>query len=363
MEKMNPRERFMAAVRRTPHDRVPVAGLLMSAMQPDLMELNYTYEEAYKDVDKAVRVCRLVHTAYEFDAINVLLFGRVESEAWGSKADWILPSSQGYRFAFNTEWVINSEKDLKKLKPYDPKKVPCMVRYLEAISRLREEFPGVAIIGMVNGIGDLHTDVVNDTGMFPGDSNGHFNTLYAYMKIKPKFVHQVMEILVEGSIAWGKAQLAAGCDALLAHESAGYFSLPASQYEEFLVQYNARIREGIGGGVYIFNECHPKAYMDAIVDRIRPDVFHIPSSIDIKEAGDKYGDRVCLMGNLALHTPTDLLCVSSWQQVKDASRKCIEAGKGIPGYVLSAECEIHFGVPRQNVKAMSEAVREYGARS
>jgi len=359
---MTPRERFTAAIKRKPHDRVPVAGLLMSAMQPDLMELNYTYEEAYFDTDKAVRICRRMHTEYGFDAINVPLFGRVESEAWGSKADWILPSSNGYRFAFNTEWAVSTEKDLAKLKPFDPKTVPCMVRYLEVISRLREEFPDVGIIGYVSGIGDLHTDIVNDVETFPGDSNGHFNTLYTNMNTKPEFVHQVMEILVEGSVAWGKAQLEAGCDALQAHECAGYFSLPPEQYEEFLVQYNAKIREGIGG-VYLFNECNPVQYMDMIADKLKPDIWHIPACVDIKEAGEKYGDRVCLMGNLALHNPTDLLCVSSWEQVKEASKKCIEAGKEIPGFILSAECEIHFGVPRQNVKAMSEAVRDYGARS
>jgi uroporphyrinogen-III decarboxylase len=362
-ESMSPRKRFMAAIRREPHDRVPVAGLLHSAMQPDLMELNYTYEECHKDTDKATRVCRLMHTEYEFDAINVPLFGRIESEAWGSKSDWILPSSNGYRFPFNTEWVVNTEKDLGKLRPYDPKKVSGMSRYLEIISRLRVEFPEVAIIGYVSGIGDLHTDIVNDVVMFPGDSNGHFNTLYTNMNTKPRFVHQVMEILVEGSIAWGKAQLEAGCDALQAHECAGYFGLPPAQYEEFLVQYNARIREGIGGGIYIFNECHPKAYLDSIMTRIKPEVFHIPSSIDIKQAGEKYGDRTCLMGNLALHLPTDLMCVGTWPQVKEASKVCIEEGKNIPGFILSAECEIHFGVPRQNVKAMSEAARDYGTRA
>jgi [methyl-Co(III) methanol-specific corrinoid protein]:coenzyme M methyltransferase len=358
---MSPRNRLMAAIRREPHDRVPVAGVLMSAMQPDLMELNYTYEECYKDADKAARVCRLVHTEYEFDAISVAMFGRLESEAWGSRFDWILPSSNGYRFAFNTDWVVHNKKDLVKLNPYDPKKVPGMARYLEVISRLREEFPEVGLIGSVNGIGDLHTDVVNDVDQFPGDSNGHFITLYNNINSKPGFVHQVMEILVEGSIAWGKAQLAAGCDALWSHECAGYFNLPVAQYEEFLIQYNARIREGIGG-IYMFNECHPQAYQEVIMDQIKPDVFHISVDLDISETGKKYGDRVCLMGNLALHKPTDLLCVASWPQVKEAAKKSLEEGKNLPGFILSPECEIHFGVPRQNVKTLSEAARVYGRR-
>lgn len=102
--------------------------------------------------------------------------------------------------------------------------------------------------------------------------------------------------------------------------------------------------------------------MDMIAHKIKPDIWHIPSNVDIKEAGEKYGDQLCLMGNLALHNPTDLLCVGTYEMVKEKARECIEAGKTIPGYILSSECELHYGVPRGNILAMSEAAREYGAR-
>jgi len=358
--KMTPRERMLATIRRQPHDRVPVCGpSVWSGVQPDLMEMNYTYQEVFHDPEKLSRVALRPHTVYGFDLITIPMDMRTEAEGYGSKVVYDLPTSNGFRIGMVRDWVVNTEKDLSKLKPCDPKKVPRMAMTLETVQQVREAYPDVFIAGVVNGMGDMHTDVVNDVETYPGNPNGHFMTLYKNMSTKPKFVHQVMEILVEGAVNWGKALLEAGCDSVNSHDCAGYFGLPPAQYEEFLVQYNAKVREQVGG-IYLFNECNPTQYMDMIATKIKPDIWHIPACVDIKEAGEKYGDRMCLMGNLALHSPTDLLCTGTYEMVKQKARECIEAGKRFWGYILSTECELHYGVPRGNIFAMSDAAREYG---
>lgn len=163
---------------------------------------------------------------------------RTEAEAYGCQVVYDLPTSNGFRLGMVRDWAVHNEKDLSKLKPYNPKDVPRMSLILEMVQKAREAYPDVFIAGIVNGMGDMHTDVINEVETYPNNPNGHFMTLYTNMNTKPEFVHQVMEILVEGAINWGKALLEAGCDAVSAHDCAGYFSLPPEQYEEFLVQYN-----------------------------------------------------------------------------------------------------------------------------
>lgn len=66
-QKMTSRERMLAAIERKPHDRVPVCGpAVWSGLQPDLMEMNYTYEEVFYDPDKLIRVALRPHTVYGY---------------------------------------------------------------------------------------------------------------------------------------------------------------------------------------------------------------------------------------------------------------------------------------------------------
>ncbi|MBW1790012.1 MAG: hypothetical protein JRK53_25920 [Deltaproteobacteria bacterium] len=192
-ETMTPRERFMAALQLQPHERVPLANSLGTVMQWDLAELDYTWEELFNDSDKLVYLEERCIVEYGNDSLVVPRDVRSEALGFGSRVVYNLPCGRGFRLPMVAEWVVSSEKDLSKLRPYDPKKIPAMTLNLEVVARLREKFPDVAIIGLVNGIGSLHTDVVNDQNKFSGDSHGHFKTLLDNIAKNPKFVHQVLE--------------------------------------------------------------------------------------------------------------------------------------------------------------------------
>ena len=136
---MTSRERMVAAIGRQPHDRVPVCGpAVWSGVQPDLMEMNYTYEEVFQDPEKLCRVALRAHTVYGFDLITIPMDMRTEAEGYGSKVVYDLPTSNGFRLGMVRDWVVHTEKDLSKLKPYDPQKVPRMAMILEAVHRVRE---------------------------------------------------------------------------------------------------------------------------------------------------------------------------------------------------------------------------------
>jgi uroporphyrinogen decarboxylase len=79
--------------------------------------------------------------------------------------------------------------------------------------------------------------------------------------------------------------------------------------------------------------------------------------MDMAEVKQKYGDRVCIMGNIDCG---ELLCHSTEQEVERAVDECIQAGASGGGLIVSSSNSIHSGVKPQNYAAMIEAVHKYG---
>jgi uroporphyrinogen decarboxylase len=79
--------------------------------------------------------------------------------------------------------------------------------------------------------------------------------------------------------------------------------------------------------------------------------------MDLGEAKAKYGDRICIMGNVDCG---DLLSWGSREAVREAVKDCIrKAGVG-GGYICMSSNSIHGAVNPQNYVAMVNAVKEYG---
>jgi len=81
------------------------------------------------------------------------------------------------------------------------------------------------------------------------------------------------------------------------------------------------------------------------------------AGMDLGEAKARYGDKVCLMGNVDC---AHLLTWGSTDEVREAVKKCIrQAGKG-GGYICTTSNTVHGAVKPENYVAMVEAIREYG---
>ena len=95
--------------------------------------------------------------------------------------------------------------------------------------------------------------------------------------------------------------------------------------------------------------------VEAGADGIHP--IDPSAGMDIGEAKTKYGDRICLMGNI------DCVRLLSWgseEEVRETVRTCIrKAGKG-GGLICMSSNSIHSGVKPANYSAMVKAIKEYG---
>ena len=91
------------------------------------------------------------------------------------------------------------------------------------------------------------------------------------------------------------------------------------------------------------------------VDAINP--IDPVAGMDLGEVKAKYGDKVCLMGNVDCG---NLLSWGSKEEVREAVKDCIrKAGKG-GGYICMSSNSIHGAVNPENYVEMIEAIREYG---
>jgi uroporphyrinogen decarboxylase len=81
-----------------------------------------------------------------------------------------------------------------------------------------------------------------------------------------------------------------------------------------------------------------------------------PDVMDIGEVKAQYGDRVCLVGNIFMddlvhETPADIAA-----QVRDRTETIGQGG----GYIISSSNSLTADMKVENVRAMAEAIEEYG---
>ena len=85
-------------------------------------------------------------------------------------------------------------------------------------------------------------------------------------------------------------------------------------------------------------------------------ILELDGHSDIFKAKEILGDHMCIMGDV----PAYLLAFSTKDEVLDYCKRLImEVGKG-GGFILSSGCSIPAKAKPENVKAMAEAVEEWG---
>jgi uroporphyrinogen decarboxylase len=79
--------------------------------------------------------------------------------------------------------------------------------------------------------------------------------------------------------------------------------------------------------------------------------------MDIAEVKRRYGDRVCLIGNIDCG---ELLSWGTPQQVTRTVRDTIRQAAPGGGYIMSSSNTIHSSVKPENYRAMIAATHHYG---
>jgi uroporphyrinogen decarboxylase len=337
---MNSYERIMAALELREPDRVPILEWIIDpkvirALCPKACD--QTDFEEMMDLDAVA--CR-PH------------YSKISENADGSYVDeWGVLYKPGPEVINHPiKGPIQTEDDLKNYVPPDPH-VP---RRLAQLPDLVRRFKGKKAI------------IVHHRAafMWAGYVNGLENLLANFL-LAPKFVHRLMDKVLEVNIQLARRAIRGGADAVMLGDdyasSSGPMVSPAL-FKEFILPRLKKMVDAIhevGGKVIKHSDGNLWPILDMIVntgiDAINP--IEPVAGMDIGEVKQKYGRRVCLIGNIDC---SHLLSEGSVEEVEQAVKECIRKASPGGGHIIASSNSIHSSVKAENYLAMIEAAKKFG---
>jgi uroporphyrinogen decarboxylase len=248
------------------------------------------------------------------------------------------------------EAPIKSEKDLENYQPPDPDE-ECR---FEQIRQWTKRYQGGrAIVAFITDPNTLTSDLMD------------FSERLMAFYTNPELVLRVQEIVLDYQLRYIKNVVSAGADIVHFSGDWAYKNGPMFSLEHFhrfvLPPFKALVQQAKLGGVYVSKHSDGNCWslLDGIVEA-GTDCFHPVdpnADMDIGEAKQRYGDRLCLMGNVDCATTLSFGTVDEvMRETKAVIRK---AGIG-GGLIIASSNSIHSAVKPENYLAMVRTIREFG---
>lgn len=186
---------------------------------------------------------------------------------------------------------------------------------------------------------------------------------YAYLE-NPHMVHQIARIVTDYTIEAIELAVKLGADIIsldgdLAHNTNMLIS--PKHFREYVKPYYIEIVKHIHHlGLKVFKHTdgnHMKIFDDLLeigFNGIHPIQ---PQCMDLAEVKEKYGDKICLMGNIDC---IETLVKKDLKAVEEEVKSAIEIAAPGGGYILASSNTIHPGVKAANYIAMVKAAHRYG---
>lgn len=344
MAKYTNAERVFRTLERKEADRVPHFEIIIDPKIINDILPGASYEEFIEHMD----VDALVNHERDFLKEEVLSQSpRIIRDEWGVVKRY----TQEYAPVPVEEAApIKSEKDLKSYRPPDPDEE----RRFEQIRRWAKRYKGErAIVAMVLE----HNTVASDIMGF-SDRLMHFYT-------NPELVLDVHQIVLNYQLRYINNLIEAGADIIWIAGDWAYKNGPMFSMEHFnkfvLPPFKACVQEAKNHGTYVLQHSDGNcwSFLDSIV-AAGVDCFHPVdplAGMDIGEVKQKYGDRLCLMGNVNC---ASTLMSGTLEEVRQETKEIIRMAGAGGGLIVSSSNSIHKSVKPENYVEMVRTIREYG---
>ncbi len=343
MKTLSGRERILKVLNLEEPDRVPhfdgVNRRVVNAILPGASTAEFT---EYMDLD-AIGNTDKVHS-WSYETVNA--DKRIVRDQWGA-----LMQYTSEVLGHPLEPAIKSEKDLEGFVAPDADEE---WRY-DYLKKVLKKFKGRRAVW-------AHaTDVFNiASDFFLGPER-----YYEAMVKNPGLVDRVNEIVLDYNLKYLRNCLELGVDfafitgdfamtngPFVSPEHTARFITPALKKQvELAHSMNMPVLKHTDGNIWkIFD-----LLVETGIDGLHP--IDPMAGMDIGEVKERYGNRVCLAGNVNCG-PT--LSWGTTEEVRQEVKDCIrKAGYG-GGYICMSSNSIHSGVKPENYVAMVEAIREFG---
>ena len=335
-------ERIFRALERKEPDRIPHFEIAVDRKVRDAILPDASYEDfiEYMDLDAVVSSDRL------FLSEEVLSESpKITRNEWGVVKRYTTEVEP-----IPVEAPIKSEKDLENYQPPDPDAEHRFQQIQKWVKRYKGER---AIVAFVTDHNSLTSDILD------------FSERLMAFYTNPELVLHVHQIVLDYQLRYIQNIIAAGADIVFivgdwAYKNGPMFSL--EHYHKFVLPpFKAMVQVAKKSGAYVIKHSDGNcwAHLDSIVEA-GADGFHPVdpmAGMDIGDVKQKYGDKLCLMGNVNCATTLSFATVEEVEQeTKDVMCK---AGVG-GGLIVSSSNSIHSAVKPENYLEMVRIIREYG---
>ena len=329
---MKPRDVFLKALRRERTPR-PAVGSATSVVTVDLMEkVGVYFPEAHLDAAKMADLAAAGHTELGFDNVMPLFSVCHESAALGCTVDWgkrdLMASVVGKLYKITDEIKLPPD-----LLTRPETSVP-----LRALSMLKKRFAdGVAVVGKVFGPWTLGYHLF-------GVEDFLINTI-----LEPGLVKRAIDRAKEITVAFGRAQIDAGADALCLGDHATRDLCSPDAYREFLSGVHKELAERLPCPL-ILHICGDTSDRIGYISDTGVACFHYDSKVPTAAARNFAGNDLALMGGTSNFriiregTPDSI--------ARDAAEK-MKFGIDIIG----PECAVPLDAPYRNMKIVVDEVK------
>ena len=344
MQSLTNLERMMKAINRQEPDTIPTFEIdiderIMEAIKPGL-----SYEDfcEYMDLDA---VCYHETRTDQYEVVDEAK--KLVRDQWGAIKQY---TGVSMSVPVTREVAIKSKKDLDTYVIPDPDRPGRFKRQEEAVKRFKGKKaiiatvrPFATIKDSLRGQDDLFKDMIRDPDLV--DRLTQIVNEY-YLRYTKNLIDVGVDIVME------TADWAFTHGPMVAPKHTARFIIPSlKEIAQYCHSRGIPCLKHTDGNLWAIFDL----IVEAGVDGVHP--IDPLAGMDLGEAKAKYGDKVCLMGNVDCG---NLLSWGSKEEVREAVKDCIrKAGKG-GGYICMSSNSIHGAVNPENYVEMVRAIREYG---
>jgi len=343
MARMNGLERVMTALKLQEPDVVPhferVAKRVREAILPGSTEEEFV---EHLDLD-GLRFSDRIHS-WSYEMVDE--GKRIQRDQWGGLVRYTTEDNP-----VPMEPAIKSEKDLDGYQLPDPDED---WRY-DYLRQLVKRFKGERVIAV--GVTDIFAlgreNFLGDVAYFRG------------MVKTPGFIDRASELLLGYQLQYMKNCIDIGADIMWINGDWAMTERPMVSREftaRFLVPpFKKMVDYAHSRGVPVIKHTDGNLWpiydliINADADGLHP--IDPMAGMDIGEAKARFGDKICLCGNVSCAFS---LVSGTEEEVRQETKEVIrKAGRG-GGLICMSSNSIHSGVKPENYLAMVKAIREYG---
>ena len=244
------------------------------------------------------------------------------------------------------EHPVRTAEDVAALRPFEPE--AAVAPLLEAIRLIRAESP-VPLIGFAGAPFTLACYLVE------GGPSRDFQRTKRLMHAQPETWARLLDILVDATIGYLRAQVEAGAEAVQVFDS-WVGGLSPLDYERRLWPAMRRLFDGIRElGVPSIHFGVGTAGILELQASAGGDVIGLDWRISLSEGRRKVGDRA-VQGNL-----DPVLLLGPWDSVEESARWILGQNDRQPGHVFNLGHGVLPGTDPDHLKRLVDLVHEHGA--